>query len=199
MLLPYNTDSSNVILPEFGRMFENLVAHCMEIEDREERNDCAYAIADSLASMHPALIGPRGEMDKVWDQLMIMSNFKLDVDFPCEVIDSEQFTPKPNPIPYSNANMKFRHYGKQIEKMIDVVADMEDGVEKDNLISMIAHQMKKLQFVHNKEGVEDSKILKDLALYSKGKINLDPEKYFLHEFQEIPEVKTGGRKKRKGK
>lgn len=93
--------------------------------------------------------------------------------------------------------MRFRHYGKNIEKMIAIVAEMEDGPEKDQLISMIAHHMKKLMLVHNKEGVDDTKILRDLALYSGGKINLDPNTYLLHEFKEVKMPVQQGKKRKK--
>ena len=63
---------------------------------------------------------------------------------------------------------------QNIEQMVQRVADLPDDADRDMLISMIAHHMKKLQFIHNKEGVDDAKILRDLALYSGGRINLDP-------------------------
>jgi hypothetical protein len=83
--------------------------------------------------------------------------------------------------------------------MIDRVANMEDSSEKDMLVSMIAHHMKKLMLIHNKEGVADAKILRDLAEYSHGKINLNPETYLLHEFHEAqaPEASKKSKKKKK--
>ena len=93
--------------------------------------------------------------------------------------------------------MRFRHYGKHIEKMVRKVADMEESPEKDLLVSMIAHHMKKLMLTHNKEGVSDAKVLRDLALYSEGRIDLDPETYLLHEFREAAPIKQQNGKKRK--
>jgi hypothetical protein len=53
--------------------------------------------------------------------------------------------------------------------------------------------------IHNKEGVADAKILRDLAEYSHGKINLNPETYLLHEFHEAqaPEAPKKSKKKKK--
>ena len=81
--------------------------------------------------------------------------------------------------------------------MIDKVAAMEDGEEKDDLISMIAHHMKKLMMVHNKEGMTDAKILRDLYVYSGGRIDLNPETYVLREFKEIKEPAPQKKKKKK--
>lgn len=198
-MLPYNTDMEPVLLPEYGRHFQGFVDYCVKIPDRDERTACAYAIADTMAVMFPSIVGEGGDYSKIWDQINIMSRFELDIDFPCDVITAEKMHPVPNKIPYSSADMRFRHYGKNIEKMIAIVADLEDGEEKDNLISMLAHHMKKLMLQHNPEGVDDAKILRDLALYSDGKINLDPETYLLHEFRELPQVQQRHNKKKKRK
>lgn len=198
-MLPYNTDNSPIVLPEFGRNVEGLVNFCCEIEDRAERTRCAYALVDVMANLFPELVGEGKDLSQIWDQLNIMSRFRLDIDFPCDVITKERMNPKPERIPYTAGAMRYRHYGKNIEKMISVVSDMEDGEEKDLLISMIAHHMKKLMLTHNKEGVDDAKILRDLAEYSDGKINLDPTKYLLHEYKEIEVVTPGKNNKKKKK
>ena len=83
--------------------------------------------------------------------------------------------------------------------MIDAACQYPDGEEKDALISLIANHMKKLIFSINKDGVEDEKILKDLYHYSKGKINLDPATYQLHEFKEAPVAAPATSKKSKKK
>ncbi|MDE6409819.1 MAG: DUF4290 domain-containing protein [Muribaculaceae bacterium] len=197
-MLPYNTDNSPIILPEYGRNVEGLVNFCCDIEDREERTRCAYALVELMANQFPQMIGENGDRSQIWDQINIISRFRLDVDFPCDVITADKLNPKPERIPYTASSMRYRHYGKNIEKMIETVADMPDGDEKSNLISMIAHHMKKLMLTHNKEGVDDAKILRDLAEYSGGRINLDPSTYLLHEFKEV-EIATPGKSKKKKK
>lgn len=197
-MIPYNTDNSPIILPEFGRNVEGLVQYCCSIEDREERTKCAYSLVETIANLFPHLVGEQGDRSQIWDLINIISKFSLDIDFPCEVMTAEKLHPKPERIPYTAAPMRYRHYGKNIEKMIATVADMEDGEEKDLLISMIAHHMKKLMLTHNKEGVDDAKILRDLAEYSGGKIELDPTKYLLHEFKEV-ELSAPVKQKKKKK
>ena len=98
---------------------------------------------------------------------------------------------------YQNQPIKFRHYGRYIELMIAKVATMQDGDEKDFLISLIANHMKKIMFSVNKDGVENEKIYKDLFEYSKGKINLDPSIYHLHEFKEASNPSSTKKKKKK--
>ncbi len=200
-MIPYNTDMPKIPLPEFGRNMQGMVDYCVSIEDREERTRCAYAIAEIMAGKFPELVTENRDYSQVWDRINIMSDFKLDIDFPCEVITSEKMNPRPDKIPYVTTPIRLRHYGRNIEEMIAKVAAMEASEEKDLLISLIAHHMKKLQFTHNKEGVDDAKILRDLRDYSKGAIDLDPATYLLHEFREeeaAPKPQTKGGKK-KGK
>lgn len=190
----YNTRKSQLILPEYGRNIQNMINYCLTIEDRDERTKCARAIVHFMHNLMPDISD-----DKIlWDHLNVMSGFNLDIDFPVEVLSKEQMHPTPMSLSYSDNRIRWRHYGRNIELMIRKVADMEECEDKDKLISMIAHQMKKLQLIHNKEGVDDSKILRDLAVYSDGKIDLDPSQYLLHEFREAP-APTNSKKKKKKK
>ncbi len=196
-MIPYNTDKEPVRLPEFGRTMQSLVEYCVSIEDRDERNACAYAIVDVMANLFPELKDDNDDLSKIWDQMQIMSDFKLDVDFPCPVITAEQINPKPERIPYTSEHIALRHYGKYIEKMIPVIADMDDSPERDEYINMIANHMKKTMLVNNKEGVNDARILRDLEFFSGGKIALDPEKYQLYEFREAVPTQQSKKKRKK--
>ena len=188
-----------IALPEFGRNVQSMVEYCQSLPTREERNNCVQSIVKIMSSMFPDLVGENRNCLKIWDQINIISEFQLDVDFPEGVVTAEKMNPKPQRIPYTSSAMRYRHYGKSIEKMIDVVADMEDGEEKDKLISMIAHHLKKLLLTHNKEGVDDAKILRDLREYSGGKIDLNPETYLLHEFKDVSQATPKNSKARKKK
>lgn len=196
-MIPYNTDKEPVRLPEFGRTMQSLVEYCVSIEDKDERNACAYAIVDVMANLFPELKDDNDDLSKIWDQMQIMSDFKLDVDFPCSVITAEQINPKPERIPYTSEHIALRHYGKYIEKMIPVIADMDDSPERDEYINMIANHMKKTMLVNNKEGVNDARILRDLEFFSGGKISLDPEKYQLYEFREAVPTQQSKKKRKK--
>lgn len=197
--LPYNTGMPHLPLPEYGRNIQNMVDYCVEIPDREERTACAHAIVGVMRRLFPQQVGEKGDLKKFWDHINIMARFELDIDFPCEVITAETANPKPDAVPYSKSRIKFRHYGRNLEQMIKVVAEMEDGQERDELIYLIAHQMKKQLIAHNPEGVDNARVLRDLYDYSEGKIDLNPNTYILHEFQDITPVPAKGKKGRKKK
>lgn len=198
-MIEYNTQLKKLILPEYGRNVQKMVDYCLTIEDKEKRTQCAYTIVRIMSNLFPQLKNQDDFQQKLWDHLVIMSNFKLDIYFPFEVIKEEELRTRPDIVPYHLESIKYRHYGKIIEKMIDRVSDYPEGEEKDALIMLLAHHMKKLMFAISKEGVEDEKIFKDLYRYSHGKINIDSSTHKLRVFKEAPAPvqpqKKGKRKK----
>ena len=185
----YNTQKKKLIMPEYGRNIQNMVDHCVMLEDREERKRCAYAVVDIMGSMFPHLRDVNDFKHILWDHLAIMSDFKLDIDYPYEVVTREDLTTAPEKLNYSRPTMRFRHYGKLLERMIAIAADMEDGEKRDLLISQLTTQMKKSYSQWNKE-VDDEKILADLVELSGGKIQLEYENY------SIADVKNPASKRR---
>lgn len=174
--MKYNTQNEKLNLPEYGRNIQNMVDHCLTIEDREERKKCAFAVVEVMGNMFPHLRDVNDFKHILWDHIAIMSDFKLDIDYPYEVITKEDLFTTPDKLEYSRPTMKYRHYGKILEKMIDIAADMDEGDEKEQLISQITAQMKKSYIEWNKE-VDDQKIIEDLYELSDGKINLDSANY----------------------
>lgn len=174
--MEYNTQKEKLILPDYGRNIQNMVDHCMTIEDREERKKCANSVVEIMGNMFPHLRDVNDFKHILWDHIAIMSDFKLDIDYPYEIITKEELYTAPEKLEYSRPTMRYRHYGKLLEKMIAIAAEMEDGDEKNQLISQITAQMKKSYIEWNKEA-DDEKILEDLYELSQGKIKLDTESY----------------------
>ena len=186
-----------MILPEYGRNVQQMVDYCMTIENRDERTHCAYTIVDTMITMFPEVRNEADYERKLWDQLAIMSDFKLDIDYPFEVVKEDSLESKPEPIHYELEKIKFRHYGKIIERMIARAAEYPEGEERDTLVMLLANHMKKLIYQISNEDVEDRKIFNDLYHYSRGTIRLNPETHKLHEYQVVVQPQTTGKKKKK--
>lgn len=195
-MLRYNTQLKPLLLPEYGRNIQSMVDHCLTIEDREERTRCAYAIIASMANLFPELKSGGEYNHKLWDHLAIMSDFKLDIDYPCEIIQADNLHTTPDRVEYPRHNFRYRQYGQSLEWMIARASDMEPGEERNELIRLIANQMKKLMLAVNTDGVDDTKIFKDLAEMSHGAIRINPEEMPLHDFKIAPQP-TGKKKKKK--
>lgn len=187
-----------LILPEYGRNIQNMVNHCLTIEDKEERTACAYAIVNTMGNLFPQLRDLSDFKHILWDHLAIMSNFKLDIDYPYEVIKEEKLNTKPERIEYSNSeNIRFVHYGKLIHSLIEKAIEMEQGEERDQLEIMIANYMKKSYITFNKDGVDDLKIFDDLAYLSKENILLHNKGIKLADYKNTNSSSSSSKKKKK--
>ena len=181
----YNTRKEKLILPEYGRNIQNMVDHCMSIEDREERTKCAYTVIDIMGNMFPHLRDVNNFKHILWDHLAIMSDFKLEIDYPYEVITKEDLYSAPDKVEYSRPTMKYRHYGKILERMIQIAAGMEEGDKRRYLVRLLLIQMKKSHAQWNKE-VDDAKIFHDLYELSGGRIKVDDGQFTIPEVRVTP-------------
>ncbi|TDQ29712.1 DUF4290 domain-containing protein [Tenacibaculum caenipelagi] len=170
--LEYNSERSKLIIPEYGRHIQKLVNHCVALEDREERNTMAKAIIDVMGNLQPHLRDVPDFKHKLWDQLHIMSDFKLDVDSPYETPSKEELTEKPEKMAYPKSASKYRFYGTNIQTMIDVALTWEDGDIKEALVFTIANHMKKCYLNWNKDTVDDNVIFDHLYELSDGRIDI---------------------------
>ncbi len=171
--LEYNTEREMLIIPEYGRHFQKMVDHAITIEDREERIKVANAIISVMGNLQPHLRDVPEFNHKLWDQLFIMSDFKLDVPSPFPITSKELLQQKPDPLDYPQNFPKYRFYGNNIKRMIDIAVSWEKGDKRSGLEYTIANHMKKCFLNWNKDTVEDSIIYKHLTELSQGEINLE--------------------------
>lgn len=167
-----------LIIPEYGRNIQKLIEYACTLKSKEERNNVANAIIAIMGRLNPMLRDITDFRHKLWDHLFIISNFKLDVDSPYPVPSKEILTTKPERVKYPAAKMKFKHYGKAVERLIEKASEMKNGDEKNAFIEAIANLMKKSYLVWNRDTVSDTVILQELEDLSKGKLKV-PENFRL--------------------
>lgn len=170
--MKYNTQEKRLPLPEYGRSVQNMVDYAVTIKDRSERQRCANTIITIMGNMFTHLRDVPDFKHKLWDHLAIMSDFKLDIDYPYEIVRKESLSSKPERLTYNLNRIHFRHYGRNLEAIIRKAADMPEGDERDALINLLANNMKKNYYAWNKDNTDEDKIIEDLRLLSDGKIDL---------------------------
>ena len=199
--LEYNTQRRRLPLPEYGRSVHNMVEHAMSLDNREDRQRCAETIVDIMESMFPSPGDAQDYRRKLWDHLAIMSDFKLDIDYPVEVVKKEALHKKPDSIPYPQGNIRYRHYGRYVQDMLQAAIDMPGGEEKDALIYLLAVDMKKEYALWNKDTVTDEKIFEDIFDMSNGAIKIEPEDMVLsdvrQQLRQQGQQQKGSQQKRK--
>lgn len=170
--IEYNTERSKLIIPEYGRHIQKMVDYATGIENDEERNKVAKAIIDVMGNLNPHLRDVPDFQHKLWDQLFIISDFKLDVESPFSKPSKEILSERPDGLEYPQNFPKYRFYGNNIKRMIDVALQWEEGDLKEALILTIANHMKKCFLNWNKDTVEDDVIFDHLYELSKGELDL---------------------------
>lgn len=170
--LEYNAERPHLIIPEYGRHLQKLIDQATEIEDAETRNKAAKYIIQVMGSLNPHLRDVPDFQHKLWDQLFIMSDFKLDVESPYPIPSREVLQLKPEVLKYPQNFPKYRYYGNNIKYMIDVANKWEEGEMKSALVKVIANHMKKSYLSWNKDTVKDDVIFEHLYELSEGKLNL---------------------------
>ena len=169
--LEYNTIREELIIPEYGRHIQKMINYASSRESKEERNKLANSIISVMGNLQPHLRDVPDFQHKLWDQLFIMSDFKLDADSPFEKPSKEVLNAKPEPLSYPQSFPKYRFYGNNIKIMIDEAVKWDAGEMKEALVLTIANHMKKCFLNWNKDSVKDQVIFDHL--YELSETNID--------------------------
>ncbi|HLW15495.1 MAG TPA: DUF4290 domain-containing protein [Flavobacteriaceae bacterium] len=187
--LEYNTDRNHLAIPEYGRHIQKMIEQTVEIEDVKERTRQAKGIIAVMGNLNPHLRDVPDFQHKLWDQLFIMSDFKLDIEAPFPIPTRESVFKSPEPLDYPQNFPKYRFYGNNIKRMIDEAVKWEDGEKKEALILTIANHMKKCFLNWNKDSVKDEVIFNHLYELSGGEINLKEADEDLSKAQDLVKSK----------
>ena len=170
--LLYNTERVRLYIPEYGRNVQKMVEYIKTIEDRQKRNEQAKAVIKVMEILNPAVHLQEDFEHKLWDHLFIISGFDLDVDAPYPMPAPESLHEEPLPVPIQKKPVKAAHYGRNIENMLDLIADHEEGELKIAMMRTLAGYMKQQYLIWNKDTVSDATIYKDMEQLSGGRIQV---------------------------
>ncbi|MBQ9636758.1 MAG: DUF4290 domain-containing protein [Prevotella sp.] len=196
--LDYNTQREKLILPEYGREIQRMVDYAVQLPLKRDRQRCAETIVAIMDRMFPQNRQNADYKHKLWDHLALMSDFKLDIDWPFDVQQAHTITTKPEPMPYPMKPIPVRHYGHMLFEVFEQLKNMPDGKERNDLIRMTANQMKRnlMQWSHGSS--DDEKVASDLARFTDGRVQLDLDKFRFNkiDLKDLQEPRSGKKKKK---
>jgi hypothetical protein len=169
----YNSERPDILFREYGRHIQSLVTHILEEENKENRTRKAYLVIELMRQLNPALKDLPDAQQKLWDHLHIMADFQLDVEAPYPAPNKEELFKAPEPLEYTQHKVKYKHYGKNIEQLIEKVKEVTDETERYQAAIQVARLMKTFYAEWNKETIEDEVIVRQLKEMSDGLIQLD--------------------------
>lgn len=170
---------SRVVLPEYGRNIQQMAQYILTIEDRDRRNEAAHEIIAVMGNMSQQSKDSRDFKQKLWDHLALMTGYQLDVDYPYE-INKKSAMQKSDTLSYNVSYIPLRHYGRIVQQMVRKAIEIEDENQKNELILIIANQMKKLYVQWNNNTVNDEVIFQDLKKLSGNKLTIKEDMRLNH-------------------
>jgi hypothetical protein len=176
MIGEYNSQREHIILKEYGRNVQKLVNYIRTIPDKQKRTQMATTLIELIKQLAPVAKEAQENPQRMWDDLYIMANFNLDVDNPFSTPDRSILQKKPRKMEYPQSEVRFKHYGKNIERLVQEAIKKEDPQEREEAAIYLGKLMKTFYSNWNKETIDDSVIVKDIAIMSKGKLTLSLDK-----------------------
>ena len=199
--LDYNTGREPLLLPEYGREIQKMVDHAVTLPSREERLRCAKTIVKMMETRVPQIRENTDYRQTLWDHIYLMSDKKLDIDWPYDVSRAEQIHTKPQPLALPQQNIRQRHYGRLVEELTEQLKTMPEGPERDELARLTANQMKRDLMLWGHGSMDVEKVASDLAHFTDGIIQLDLNTFTFDRYVPTndPAPQAGGKKGKKKK
>lgn len=190
MSIRYNTTEEHLRLPAYGRMVQNMVNEAIQIEDPQERQAKAETIVRVMGTLVPEIKASPNYKQTLWNHLAYMSNYQLDVQYPCD-IEKEDQALKPHKLSYPGHRIRFRHYGHLVEEALNTLKTItDDEPRRQQLIRLAALRMKRNLADWKGDGIEDDKVARDIALYTDGAVTVEETLEQLKEVQAILRATT---------
>lgn len=176
MIGEYNSQRPDIILKEYGRNVQKLIEYIRNIPDKDKRTDLAYTLIELIKQLTPTIKEQGDDPQRLWDDLYIIADFNLDVHNPFPVPEREILFKKPMRMQYPQQDVRFKHYGKNIENLVKEALKKEDPQERQDAIIYLGKLMKTFYGNWNKETLDDSVILRDIQMMSGGALNMTIDK-----------------------
>jgi hypothetical protein len=187
------TQKKDIILKEYGRTIQEMVEHILTIKDKDMRTKQANSCIEMMRILNPEIKETQEHYTKLWDQLYIISNFQLDVDSPYPMPERAVIGKKPNHVDYNSNKLYYKHYGKNIQLLIERVMAIEDPQVQEDGVIYLGRTMKKFYTTWNKDNVDDDLIITHISEMSKGKLTIDSDKVkSQHLFDIFEKIKAQG-------
>lgn len=173
----YNSQRSDLAIPEYGRHIQRMINYVKTIPEQEKRQVYIERIVRIMLQIFPQTKNQDDYKEKVWKHIFRIANYELDVTPPEGVsIRKPDEISRPEMLEYPHNDTKYRHYGNHVQHLIDKAATMEDKEMRDEFVKTIGAYMKLAYKSWNREhNISDEIIKQDIVHMSKGKLKLDDE------------------------
>ncbi len=161
-------------MKEYGRNIQKMIEYLLSIEDTDIRQGQAMALIELMGTLNPHLRNVEDFRHKLWDHLFLISDFKLNVESPYPIPTRETLKYKPEKLTYPKKYPKLRHFGKNLEMVIDKALHEENPEKKEGFTQTIGNYMKLAYSNWHKESVHDDAVKSELNTITGGQLEYHP-------------------------
>ena len=176
--MQYNTQREQLVMPEYGRGIQYMVDLAISLPDKQERQRCANTIVAIMSRIQPENSNAADFELRLWNHLAKISRYKLDIDYPVEIVPEQEALEHPKPLHYPMQKIRRRHYGHLVESALKYAQTLPEGDERTALVGMVANQMKQNLFVWNRDSMDENLVMQDIKRYTDGQLQLQPDFQF---------------------
>ena len=173
--MQYNTQREQLVMPEYGRGIQYMVDLAVSLPSKEERQRCANTIVAIMGRIQPENNSAADSELRLWNHLAKISRYKLDIDYPVEIVPEQEAMEHPKPLHYPMQKIRRRHYGHLVESALRYAQTLPEGDERTALVGMVANQMKQNLFVWNRDSMDENLVMQDIKRYTDGQLQLQPD------------------------
>lgn len=155
----YNTQRPKLTMKEYGRNIQKIADYIANLEDREQRTQYAYTLIDLMRQINPNMRDSQDTQNKLWDDLYIMSGFEIDIESPFPMPAKDKLGKKPKMLAYNSNRLHYKHYGRNIELLVEKAMQEEEPENHLSAIVYVARLMKSFYVSWNKDNIDDDTVL----------------------------------------
>ncbi len=154
----YNTIRSPLILKEYGRNIQKLMEQLTAIEDKAIRTQKAHSIVKLMEVVNPNAESPQ----KRWDDLFILSDYKLDIDSsnpkPIKRVRNEKYYAH---MPFMQL-IKYKYYGRHMESLLKKITTLPTLKEQEQMLIAVGKLMRRFSSTWNNDYINNERIMQDI-------------------------------------
>lgn len=173
--LEYNTAKEPLLISEYGRIVQELLRRADEVEDDAQRELYVKRVVKLMLQMQPQVKEQEDYLNRLWKHAFRIGG-ELNVPVPEGIDASVGEEPAQAPkLAYPPVKMKWRHYGRNVQRLVAEAMAIEDEAKRDAATKIIAYYMKVAYTTWNRSGFVNEEIIRqDLFEMSEGKLVLSP-------------------------
>ncbi len=167
----YNTQKDALILKEYGRNVQKLVRYLNTVQNVEDRTRMAHVLINLMKQLNPSVREHNDNIQRIWDHLYVMADFELEINGPYPMPELETLHQKPERVKYNASSPRYKHYGRNVELLVEKAMEIENPEERLQATIQIAKLMKTFFVTWNRENMDEEVIAENLKALSGGKLD----------------------------